>query len=216
MKSNSLTWAAQIFLFCFFIPSFTWATNIHAPNRLREETHPITIRYQSAERFPSLSQKFGSTMGIPPFKDTYLGGSYVGHYIYRRVSHYLKSDPLPLEEAIRDSLLELLPAVGIETVPIPAWDGKEESLKSIEADSILMIEIKRFWAEGAVRRRGANINTSIHLVFRLGVKKEGKVFRRDMYTIKEDSIVGLTPEAMEQVINQTLNDILDTFFSDPY
>jgi len=183
---------------------------------LREVTHPITIRYQSAERFPSLSQKVGSTMGVTPFKDTYFGESYVGHYSDRRVSHNLKSDPLPLEEAIRDCLLELLPPHGIETVPIPTWDGKEESVRSMEADSILMIEIKRFWAEGVVRGREAKINTSIYLVFRLGVKKEGKVFRRDMYTIKEDSIDGLTPGAMEQVINQTLNDILDTFFSDPY
>jgi len=182
----------------------------------REETHPITIRYQSDERFPSLLQKFGLTLGLPPFKDTYLGGSYVGHYVYRRVSHYLKSEPLLLEEAIRDSLLERLPAHGIDTVPIPASDGKEESLKEIDVDSILMIEIKRFWAEGAVRGRGANINTSIHLVFRLGVKKENRVFRRDMYTIQEDSVDRLTPAAMEQVMNQALNDILDTFFSDPY
>jgi hypothetical protein len=155
-------------------------------------------------------------MGFPPFKDTYLGGSYVGHYVYQRVSHHLKSEPLPLEEAIRDSLLELLPLHGIETVPIPAWDGKEESLKDMDVDSILRIEIKRFWAEGAIRRRGAGINTWIHLVFRLGVKTENRVFRRDMYTIKEDAVDRLTPAEMEQVMNHALKDILDTFFSDPY
>ncbi len=215
MKSTSLIWA-QIFLFCFFIPSFAWTRNIRAPYLPREETHPITIRYQSAERFLSLSQKIGSTMEVPPFKNTYLSGPYVGHSVYRGVSHYLKSEPVPLEEAIRDSLLELLPAHGVETVPIPTWDGKEESLKNIEADSLLAIEIKRFWAEGAVRGRGANIKTSIYLSFRLGVKKKSKVFRRDMYVIKDDSIDQLTLEAMEEVINQTLNDILDTFFSDPY
>jgi hypothetical protein len=215
MKWKCFGWF-QTLLFCILIPSFAWGRTYPSPYFLREETHSINIRYQSAKRFPSLQEKVGLTMGVPPFKDTYLGGSYVGHYIYRRVSHYLRSEPLPLEEAIRDSLLELLPVHGIETVPIPTWDGKEESLKNIEADSILMIEIKRFWAEGAVQGRGANINTSIYLIFRLGVKKESKVFRRDMYTIKEDSIDGLTPEAMEQVINQTLNHILDTFFSDPY
>jgi hypothetical protein len=155
-------------------------------------------------------------MGVSPFKDAYLGGSYIGHYIHGGVSNYFKTQPLPLEEAIRDSVLQLLPLHGIQTVPIPTWDGQEESLKNIEADSVLMIEIRRFWAEGTVRGREAKIKTSIYLIFRLGVKKESKVFRRDMYTIQEDSIDGLTPEAMEQVINQTLNDILDTFFCDPY
>jgi len=215
MKSKSLSWV-QIFLFCFLIPSFTWARNYPAPYILREEAHPVTIQYQSAEKFPSLTQEVGLTVGIPPFKDTYLDGSYVGHYFYRRVSTYLKCEPLPLEEAIRDSLLQFLPLHGIEAVPISNWDGKEESLKNIETDSILMIEIRRFWAEGTVHGRGANINTSIYLIIRLGVKKEGKVFRRDMYTIKEDSMDGLTPDAMEQVINQTLTEILDTYFSNPY
>jgi hypothetical protein len=79
-----------------------------------------------------------------------------------------------------------------------------------------MIEIARFWAEGTVSARRTNINVSIYLIIRLGVKKEGKVFRREVYTIKENSIVGLTPSGAEQVINQTLSEILDTFFSDPY
>jgi hypothetical protein len=79
-----------------------------------------------------------------------------------------------------------------------------------------MIEIMRFWAEGTVSARGTNVNTSIYLTIRLGVKKERKVFRRDMFTIKENSIVGLTPAGAEQMINQTLTEILDTFFSGPY
>jgi hypothetical protein len=55
-----------------------------------------------------------------------------------------------------------------------------------------------------------------HISIRLGVKKERKVFRRDMFTIEEDSVVRLTPPGTEQMVNQTLIEILDTFFSDPY
>jgi len=215
MKSKSLIWF-QLFFYCFLIPSFAWARNYRAPYSFREETHPITIRYQSAENFPSLTRKVGLTVGIPPFKDAYLGGSHVGHYVYGRVSTYLTSEPLSLEEAIRDSLLQFLPLHGIEAIPFLDWDGREESLKSIETDAVLMIEIKRFWAEGTVRGRGANINTSIYLIIRLGVKKKGKVFRREMYTIKDNSIAGLTPEGAEEVINQAFSDILDTYFSNPY
>jgi len=215
MKSKPFGWF-QIFLFCFLIPSFAWARTYPGRYSLREETYPINIRYQSAKRFPFLQQKVGLTMGVAPFKDTCHGRLYVGHYVHQRVSNYLKSEPLPLEKAIRDSLLQLLSLHGIKTVPISNWDGKEESLKNIEADSILMIEIMRFWAEGTVSARGTNVKTSIYLIIRLAVKKEGKVFRRDVYTIKENSIVGLTPAGAEQMVNQTLTEILDTFFSNPY
>lgn len=215
MKWKSFGWF-QIFLLCFLIPSFAWARTYPGPYLPREDTHSINIRYQSTKRFPSLQKKVGLTVGLAPVKDTSHGRLYVGHYVYQRVSNYLRSEPFPLENAIRDSLLQLFSLYGIKTVPISNWDGKEESLKNIGADSILMIEIMRFWAEGMVSARGTNVNTSIYLAIRLGVKKERKVFRKDMFTIKENSIVGLTPAGVEQIINQTLNDILDTFFSDPY
>lgn len=215
MKWKSFGWF-QIFLFCIVIPSFAWARTYPGPYFLREETHSINIRYQSAKRFPSLQKKVGLTMGLAPVKDTRHGRLYVGHYVYQRVSNYLRSEPFPLENAIRDSLLQLLSLHGIKTVLNSNWDGKEESLKNIEADSILMIEVMRFWAEGTVSPRGTNVNTSIYLIIRLGVKKEGRVFRRDVYTIKDNSIVGLTPAGAEQMINQTLTEILDTFFSNPY
>ena len=214
MKWKSFNWF-QIFLFCFFIPSFARAGTYPGPYLPQEETHSINIRYQSAKRFPSLQKKVGLTMGVASVKDT-SHGSYVGHYVYQRVSNYLRSEPFPLDNAIRDSLLQFLSLHGIKTVPISNWDGKKESLQNIAADSILMIEIMRFWAEGMVSARGTNVNTSIYLVIRLGVKKEHRVFTRNLYTIKESSIVGLTPTGVEQVINQALTEILDTFFSDPY
>jgi len=155
-------------------------------------------------------------MGLAPVKDTHHGRLYVGHYVYRRVSNYLRSEPFPLDNAIRDSLLQCLSLHGIKTVPISNWDGKEESLKNTGPDSILMIEIMRFWAEGTVSGRGTKVNTSIYLIIRLGVKKERRVFTRNLYTIKESSIVGLTPAGVGQVVNQALTEILDTFFSDPY
>jgi hypothetical protein len=203
-------------MLCFLIPSIAWARNHPGSRVLREEIYPINIQYQSAEQFPFLQQKVGLTMGIAPFKDTSHGRLYIGHYIHQRVSNYLKSEPLPLEKAIRDSLLQALSLHGIKTVPISNWDEKEESLKNIEADSILMIEIMRFWVEGIVSARGTNVKTSIYLIISLGLKKEGKVFRRDLYTIKENSTIELTPAGAEQMINQTLTEILDGFFSNPY
>ena len=216
LKTTYLRIAPKIFLFCFLIPSFAWARTSPGCYSLREGTYPINIRYQSAKRFPSLQQKVGLTVGVAHFKDTRHGRLHVGHYVYQRVSNYLKSEPLPLEKAIRDSLLQFFSLHGIRTVPISNWGGKEESLKNIEADSILMIEGMRFWSEGTVRGQETNVNTSIYLMIRLGVKKEGKVFKRGVYTIKENSMVELTPAGMGRVINQTLTEILDGFFSNPY
>ena len=125
------------------------------------ETYPTNIGYQPAKEFPSLQQKIGSILGIAPFKDERPDKPYIGHQTsFRRgshypssvrVSHYFKSEPSPLKKAISDSLSQALSRSGVKTVSISNWDGKPESLKNIEADSILMIEIKRFWTEG-IRR----------------------------------------------------------------
>jgi hypothetical protein len=48
-------------------------------------------------------------MGIMPFKETPPGRFYVGHHIYQGVSNYPKGKLLPLEGAIKDPLLQLLP-----------------------------------------------------------------------------------------------------------
>jgi len=181
------------------------------------EIYPTNIRYQPIKEFPSLQQKIGFIFGIAPFKDERPDKPYIGHQTsFRRVPHYFKSEPFPLEKAISESLSQAVSRSGVKTVPISEWDGKPESLKNIEADSILMIEIKRFWTEGTAAVRGTKVSTSIYLVIYLGVKKEGRVFRRDVYAIKESAVARLTPPAVEQMVNQILTEILDAFFSNPY
>jgi len=48
------------------------------------------------------------------------------------------------------------------------------------------------------------------------VKKEGKVFTRNVYVMKENTVAGLTPAEVEQILNRILTEILDNFFSNPY
>lgn len=189
------------------------------------QTYPTNIRYQPVKEFPSLQQKIGSILGIAPFKDDRSDKPYVGHQSsFRRVSrrpsfqtsHYFKSEPFPLEKAISDSLSKALSRIGVKTVPIPDWDREPESMKNISAASILMIEIKRFWAEGIAAVRGTKVTTSIYLVIHLGVKKEGKVFTRNVYAMKESIVAGLTPPEVEQILNRILTEIFDNFFSNPY
>jgi len=181
------------------------------------ETYSTNIRYQPIKEFPSFQQKIGSIFGIAPFKDNRPDKLYIGHQTsFRRVSHYFKSGPFPLEKAISDSLSKAVSRSGVRTVPISNWDREPESLKNIEADSILLIEIKRFWTEGIAAVRGTRVITSIYLVIHLGVKKEGKVFRRNVYAMKESTVARLTPAGVEQMVNQILTEILDNFFSNPY
>ena len=89
-------------------------------------------------------------------------------------------------------------------------------MKNIGADSILMIEIKRFWTEGIAAVRGTKVTTSIYLVIHLGVKREGKVFTRNVYVMKESTVAVFTPAEVEQTLNRILTEILDNFFSNPY
>jgi uncharacterized lipoprotein YajG len=121
-----------------------------------------------------------------------------------------------LERAIQESVTEVLSRQGVKTVPVSNWDGKPESLKTMETDSILMVEIKRFWTEGRAATFKTDVKTSIHLVIHLGVKKEGKVFTKNVTVEKEMAVFGLAPEKVEQTINEILTDIFDAFFSDPY
>jgi len=79
-----------------------------------------------------------------------------------------------------------------------------------------MIEIKRFWTEGIAEVRGIKVITSIYLIIHLGVKKEGKVFTRNVYVMKENTVAGLTPAEVEQTLNRILTEIFDNFFSNPY
>jgi hypothetical protein len=169
------------------------------------------------KEFSSLQAKMGSRMGMAPIKDERPEALYIGvHTNLQGDSSYFKSDPFPLEKAIRESLSEALSRYGIKTVPIPSWDGKPESLKNMEIDSVLMIEIKRFWTEGRASAFRTTIRTVVRFVIHLGVKKEGKVYTRNVEMEKEITEARATPEKMEAMINQILADVFDAYFSNPY
>jgi hypothetical protein len=86
----------------------------------------------------------------------------------------------------------------------------------MEADSVLMIEIKRFWTDGMGAPFRANIKTTVQFIIHLGVKKEGKVFTRNVESEKEMTVSRSTPERVEAMINQMLTEIFDTYLSNPY
>jgi hypothetical protein len=180
-------------------------------------TFSIYLRYKPLKDFPSLQERVGSTLGIPSLKDERSYTLYIGqHTRILGGSNYFISYPFPLEKAIIESLAETLSRYGVKTVSIPNWDMKPESLKNIEADSVLMVEIKKFWTEGKSSLFGTKVKTSIQLLIHLGVKKEGKVFTRNVEVEKEMTVARLTPEKVEHMINETLTEIFDSFFSDPF
>ena len=180
-------------------------------------TYSLSLRYQPVKEFSSLQTKMGSRMGMAPIKDERPETLYIGvHTNLQGDSSYFKSNPFPLEKAIKESLSEALSRYGIKTVPIPSWDGKPESLKDMEIDSVLMIEIKRFWAEGRASAFRTTIKTVVRFVIHLGVKKEGKVYTRNVEMEKEITEARATPEKMEAMINQILADVLDAYFSNLY
>jgi hypothetical protein len=180
-------------------------------------TYPLALRYQPMKEFPSLQQKIGSTLAITPFRDERPETLYVGiHTPLQGISSYFKSDPFPLEKAITESLSSALSRYGVKTISVLNWDGKPGSLKNMEADSILMIEIKRFWTEGKGAPFRTHAKTLIQFVIHLGVKKEEKVFSRNVEVEKEMTVNRLTPERVEETMNRILTDIFDSFFSNPY
>ncbi len=183
----------------------------------RGVTYPIYLRYQPSKDFPGLQQKMGPTLAMAPFKDERQEKFYVGHHTpLQGSSNFFKSEPFPLEKAIRESLEQALSRQGVKTVSVPGWDGKPESLKSLEADSILMVEIKELWSQGRATAVGTRIKTSIRLAIHLGVKQEGKVYSRNVDIEKEVTAARSTPERVEEIINQMLADIFDAYFSNPY
>jgi len=202
---KSYRWVTILFL-CFFLLGCAKA-----------RTYSLYLRYQPSRDFPSLQQKIGSTLGIVPFKDERSETLYIGiHTPLQGTSSYFKSDPFPLERAIMNSLTEVLSLQGVKTVPISSWDGRPESLKIMETDSVLMIEIKKFWTEGRAVPFKTNVKMSIHFVIHLGVKKEGKVFTKNVTVEKEMTVFRLAPEKVEQTVNEILAEIFDSFFSNPY
>jgi len=180
-------------------------------------TFSLSLRYQPVKDFPSLQTKMGPTLSMAPFKDERPDTLYIGiHTNLQGDSNYFKSNPFPLEKAIKESLSNVLSRDGVKTIPISNWDGKPESLKNMETDSVLMIEIKRFWTEGKASAFRSTVKTTVQLVIHLGVKKEGKVFTRNVEVEKEMTVARSTPEKVEEMVNQILTDIFDSYFSKPY
>ncbi len=183
----------------------------------RGVTYPIYLRYQPSKDFSGLLQKTGPTLALAPFRDERQEKFYVGvHTPLQGSSNFFKVSPFPLEKAMQDSLAEVLSRQGIRTVSVSQWDGKPESLKGLDADSILMVEIKEFWSQGRASAVGTRIKTSIHLAIHLGIKQEGRVYSRNVEVEKEATVARSTPERVEAIINQMLVEIFDTYFSNPY
>jgi hypothetical protein len=183
----------------------------------RGVTYPIYLRYQASKEFPGLQQKMGPTLAVAPFKDDRKETFYIGiHTPLQGAPNRFKSNPFPLEKAIQDSLIQVLSRQGIKAVPVPGWDGKPDSLKSLETDSILMIQIKEFWSQGRATAAGTRIKTSIRLAIHLGIKQEKRVYTRTMEVEKEVVAARSTPERVEEMINQMLTEIFDTYLSNPY
>lgn len=180
-------------------------------------TYSLNIRYQPVKEFPSLQQKIGTTLAVAPFKDERTDTLRIGaHASFQGDFSYFRSDPFPLERAIQESLSSVFSRYGVKTIPIPSWDGEPESLKNMEADSVLMIEIKRFWTDGKGAPFKTNVKTVVQLVIHLGVKKEGKVFTRNVEAEREMTVPRSTPERVEVMINGILTEIFDNYFSNPY
>jgi len=180
-------------------------------------TYSLNLRYQSLKDLSSLQTKIGSTLAMAPFKDERPETLYIGfHTNFQGDSTYFKSQLIPLERAIQESLSGSLSRYGVKTIPISDWDGKPESLKNMETDSVLSIEIKRFWSEGKASLFRTQVKTALKFVIHLGVKKEGKVFTRHMEVEKEMTVARSTPDKVETMINQMLADIFDSYFSNPY
>ncbi len=179
-------------------------------------TYPLYVKYQPSKEFPGLQQKIGSTLAVAPFVDDRKEKFYIGyHTSFQGSSDYFKSNPFPLEKALQDSLSQALSRQGIQTVSVPNWDGKPESLKHLEIDSVLMIQIKEFWSQGRASAVGTKIKTSIQLAIHLGVKQEAKVYTRNVEAEKEITVARSTPARVEEIINQMLTEIFDSYFSKP-
>jgi len=181
------------------------------------QIYSIPLRYQPRKTFPSLQQKLGSRLGVAPFKDERQEKSYIGiHFPLQGLATHFESLPMPLERALEKSLGDALSWLGVKVISVSSWDGMPESLKDIDTDSVLTIEIKKFWTEGKGSLLRANIKTVVQLVIHLGVKSEGKVFMRKVEMEKEITVLRSTPERVGAILNEILSDVFDIFFSSPY
>jgi len=182
----------------------------------RGGTYPVLLKYQPVGTFPSVSQKVGSALGISPFKDLRADTLYVGlHMPFTGRFSYFKSEP-SLERTLQESLFRVLPPYGVKPVALSSWDGKPESLKTLETDSVLTIEIRKFWIEGKSSIFHTNVRTSVALFIHLGVKQDGRVYTRNVEVEREAITYGLSPDKAEEILNQVLAEIFDSYFSNPY
>ncbi len=180
-------------------------------------THSLYVRYQPSKDFSSLQTKLGPTLAMAPFKDERPDTLYVGvHTNLQGDSNYFKSYPFSLEKAMKESLSAVLSRHGVKVISVPSWDGRPESLKDIDADSMLMIEIKRFWTEGKASPFRTNVRTTVQFVIHLGVKRENRVFTRNVEVEKEMTVARSTSQRVETIMNQILTDVFDSYFSNPY
>jgi hypothetical protein len=181
------------------------------------QIYSIPLQYQPKKTFPSLRQKIGSRLGVTPFKDERPDRSYIGiHHPLRGLATRFETLPMPFDGALQKAFSEALTWSGVKLVPVSTWDGTPESLKYIDADSVLTVEIKKFWTEGKAKLLGTDIVGRAQLVMHLGVKSEGKVFTRNIEVEKEVTVPASTPERVEAIVNQILAEAFDTFFSSPY
>jgi hypothetical protein len=179
----------------------------------KQEIHSINFRYQDAKQNLSLDQNIGLTIAVAPFSDSRRGRQYIGHHMSaRNISSYFRSEPFPLEKAIREFFFDGLSNSGIQPIFVPRWDGKRETLKDLETDSILRINIRRFWVEAVTVGRRTRVKTSFYFGIILGVKKENRVFTQNVYIGKERLDDKFTPERLEHFINLTLSNVFYDFF----
>lgn len=180
-------------------------------------TYSLSIRYQPSKDLSSLRAKIGSTLAMAPFKDERTETLYIGrHTNIEGDVTYFRSNPFPLEKAISDSLSDALSRYGVKTISISGWDDKPESLKNLETDSVLMLEIKRLWTEGNASLFRTKVKTMVQLVIHLGVKKESKIFTRNVEVEREMTVPRSTPERVETMINEMLTEVFDSYLSNPY
>jgi hypothetical protein len=190
---------------------------IFAMDCAEARVYSIPLDYQPTKTFPSLQQKLGSRVGIAPFKDERQEKSYIGiHFPLQGVATHFESLPMPLERPLQNCMGNALSWLGLKVVPVSNWDGTAESLKDMDTDSVLTIEIKKFWTEGTGSLFRAKIKTAVQLVIHVGVKSEGRVFMRNIEFEKEITALRATPERVKAIFDQILTDVFDTFFFSPY
>ena len=186
-------------------------------NCAEAQVYSVPFHYQPTKTFPSLQQKFGSRLGIAPFKDERQEKSYIGiHFPLQGVATHFESLPMPLERALQECMGDALSWLGVKVVSVSNWDGTAESLKDMDTDSVLTIEIKKFWTEGKGSLFRAKIKTAVQLAIHVGVKSEGKVFTRNIEIEKEITALRATPERVKAMIDEILTDVFNTFFFSPY